>query len=836
MKQLFLLCLIPFTMLFIGCGGGGGGANVTTTNTMDFSTSGGAGLRPSILNIASSTDGTLNIFNTGATTDDNPIVAMNKLDGWSLSQAVIMPMSSGNGANLAQPSFSTVAGATQPMYLLQVTFDRANQVPNGIAKVMIPGTDYTVLASEKNLFIIPLKPFVAGAYYTTIFTNLMMDTNGSALFSPSDYANAKASAGNTATSQLMNALITAQEGLAAAIGVNRDLIIFTDTFKTTSNGESLRMVKLAASTIVANAVNANRATTATDVWSTGDFAGNRALNNVYNIDLTVAPRGTLTQVLTDTAANPQGAAAESRLTTAQAAALNASLTAAGLAGVAGATNVYKTTVKLPYFLGHPRQSAFAPGVLPWKGASDSLWAITRGLAAGGDRATAITNALATRNVNAANLSALYTDSTKKGQLATEVIKLAGLNIQVPDGNGGNTALDAERNVTEYNALPALTVLTDVPVLLFSPAPLANVHKVVVFQHGITSIKENVYSVATGIIAAGLAQAQNIAVLALDLPLHGERGFPGFLTDAANPGVYANLEYLAVARDNIRQSAADLLGVRAALAWANRKAAPSIGTQNQLKVSFFGHSLGAIVGTNFLAIANETTNYVNMDNSMFKVDETVLAMPGVQIAHIMVNSPTFGPVVTHDVITAANAPLKAAFDAFKANCENSSEKTCFTTQFLKTLPADTQQTVSTTMTQFAFAAQTVIDAADPVSSASLVAATNPVYLIEVVGDKGTNLADQVIPNAAGVSGTETLVRELRLNDLTATQAGTVHHVGRFVKGGHSSIIAPDARFDAAGQATGEMQAQVAAMFASNGQSLPIADQALLCRDTAANCLP
>ena len=104
------------------------------------------------------------------------------------------------------------------------------------------------------------------------------------------------------------------------------------------------MLKLAASNIVTNAVNGNRSTTATDVWSAGDSLST-TYEGIYDIDLSVAPLGNLTQVLLDTAATPQGPAADSSFDAASAAALNASIPALGLGGVAAITQVYKTTVK-----------------------------------------------------------------------------------------------------------------------------------------------------------------------------------------------------------------------------------------------------------------------------------------------------------------------------------------------------------------------------------------------------------------------------------------------------------------------------------------------------------
>ena len=71
--------------------------------------------------------------------------------------------------------------------------------------------------------------------------------------------------------------------------------------------------------------------------------------------------------------------------------------------------------------------------------------IIDGLSAGGDTATTITNALTDKGVDSTRLTNLFNGgSASKGELATEVLKMAGLNILVPDGNGGTQALN--RNV------------------------------------------------------------------------------------------------------------------------------------------------------------------------------------------------------------------------------------------------------------------------------------------------------------------------------------------------------------------------------------------------------
>ena len=147
-------------------------------------------------------------------------------------------------------------------------------------------------------------------------------------------------------------------------------------------------------------------------------------------------------------------------------------------------------------------------------------------------------------------------------------------------------------------------------------------------------------------------------------------------------------------------------------------------------------------------------------------------------------------------------------------------------------------IASTFTQFSFAAQTVLDAVDPAGIAKSIPANHPLLVMEVVGDKGTNLADQVIPNAAGLAGTETLIRSLGLSDFTTRTGlvGQVHHAIRYTVGGHGSLIGPDGDFDPAGAATGVMQTQMGSFFASDGVSVPTVNPNVICLDSAANCLP
>ncbi len=280
----------------------------------------------------------------------------------------------------------------------------------------------------------------------------------------------------------------------------------------------------------------------------------------------------------------------------------------------------------------------------------------------------------------------------------------------------------------------------------------------------------------------------------------------------------------MARDNLKQSVADLLGLRLAVGLANSQSV--IGTAGSLKVHFLGHSLGAITGTNLLAVANQTLGNTQAD-ALFKFDTGGLAMPGGGIAPLLLNSPTFGPTIKMGVLTSGSVELKAGFTAYAPNCQTA-VATCFVNEFLPSQDAATQATAASTLQSYSFAAQSVLDSADPINLGSGIATSFPLFATEIVGDGALNLPDQVIPNSiasAPLGGTEPLFKVLALQPLTATGAAN-HHAARFVAGGHSSLLAPDEKFDPSGDVTTEMQTQFGSFFMSGGALVQVTNFSLL----------
>ena len=341
--------------------------------------------------------------------------------------------------------------------------------------------------------------------------------------------------------------------------------------------------------------------------------------------------------------------------------------------------------------------------------------------------------------------------------------------------------------------PVKTGDQTIPVLMTVPAGTApaNGWPVVIFQHGITQNRTNLLPIADALANAGFAG------IAIDLPLHGitdaanalralcaapctERTFDvDFInntTSAAGPdgvvdpsGVhFLNLASLLTARDNVRQGAVDLMVLRDSLA---TMAGIDV---DENRVHFVGHSLGAMVGTVFLAFEED-------------VNAASLAMPGGGIARLLDGSANFGPVIQAGLAAKGIVKGTPEYDAFMV------------------------------------VAQTAVDSADPVNHGAVASGLHPIHMIEVVGGN-SSLPDQTVPNSvpgAPLSGTEPLAAVMGLQSVssgTSTTGGIV----RFTAGDHGSILSPAASL----AATIEMQSEVAGFMASNGAALTVTDTSVV----------
>ncbi|MBV8783188.1 MAG: hypothetical protein JOZ67_03270 [Gammaproteobacteria bacterium] len=346
-------------------------------------------------------------------------------------------------------------------------------------------------------------------------------------------------------------------------------------------------------------------------------------------------------------------------------------------------------------------------------------------------------------------------------------------------------------VTRYNPLPVPTQMLQIPVLLTAPhgqvAP-AGGWPVLIFQHGITQNRENIFGLADTFAASGYV------VVAIDLPLHGitnpmdplyasganplyaglnlpaagsiERTF-----DLATNGVidgsgshFINLKSLLTSRDNLRQGAADLLVLARALPGLNLGAAGSLTATGPTQ--FLGHSLGGIVGGTFLGVV-----------SPLEVLTGTLAMPGGEVAQLLRDSPTFSVPINQGLTQLGAPPGTTSYE------------------------------------QFFIDAQTAVDSGDPINFIALATTNHPVHLIEVVGTSAAT-ADQVVPNSAtqrlivasqyGATGLVRIPAPPAPGPLVSNAGnppGWRAYV-QFTQGNHGSIIDPTASL----AATQEMQAE------------------------------
>lgn len=802
MKKKLIYAAVVSAML-AGCGGSDDNKG-DTSSYLDYLLTGSNAVRPSAL-AARASDGTLK-FSTETADLSNPVSAMSTLDGWSTTQAIqIVPVTS-SGIQVQAPAAAEFAASVAPLYLLELSFDSAALRPNGVKKVLTYGVDFVVAASAGKLNLVPLKPLNPSSYYMIVATDSLKDSSGNAVKAGNDYGNYKNNVGSNAQEQTINGLIALQEGLfKAATGVSTDHVIFSDWFGTQSGADVLVAVKGAAASVLKSPT-----LDAAALWKQ-DAKGNTSLPGTYTLAVT-GSNPFLTQ-LDDEQFLPQ----EQK---------DALATAFGpgapLNPIAQATKVYTGTVKLPYFLSSPATAGSwdKAKTQSWHGAIPSLYAIANALKAGDSEVIA---GLVGAGVDPALLATLIADPTRQAELLAEASKLIGVTL-----TSGGKPLDAEQNIGRFNPLPKLEEVQSVPMRVFAKDALNTITDVIIYQHGVTSVKENAYALALGQIYAGMQAGKKVALVVIDHPLHGERGFAlsgsmATVTTSENPTPYLNLSYLTVARDNLKQSVADLLGLRLAVGLANAKGALGVAG---IKVHFLGHSLGAISGTNLLAVANQPIGNAQAD-ALFKFDTGGLAMPGGGIAPLLLNSPTFGPTIKMGVLTSGSAELKAGFTAYAPNCKTA-VPTCFVNEFLPSLSTTQQAAAASTLQSYSFAAQSVLDSADPINLGRGIQSSFPLFATEIVGDGALSLSDQVIPNSiasAPLGGTEPLFKVLALQPLTATGAAS-HNAARFVAGGHSSLLAPDENFDPSGDVTTEMQSQFASFFMSGGTAVKVTNGSLL----------
>ncbi len=345
---------------------------------------------------------------------------------------------------------------------------------------------------------------------------------------------------------------------------------------------------------------------------------------------------------------------------------------------------------------------------------------------------------------------------------------------------------------------------------------ASGYPTVIYVHGITLDR-------TSVVALGHTLASRcIATVAIDLPVHGvaansafvnalnvekskvvpfatlyganaphERHFnvagsggapapmnfdaPG--TTDGSGAQWVNLGYLTNTRDNSRQAVMDLLNLNASLSSVSTELRKSVAVGLDMnRVYVVGVSLGGILGSVFttvnqLAIANDAS--AGLPSNLNVIRGLVTSAAGTQVAQILVNSATFAPVV--------NGGLAASgVNVGTSNYE-----------------------------RFLYAAQSAMDAGDPVSYVETLAKLGIPTLVQQIN------GDAVIPNNAAVAplmGTQALASLLGATQLGVGSVQLGRGYVKHTAGGHGSLLQPQG---GAPQITAELQTQVVTFILGNG---------------------
>ncbi|EGR0263332.1 lipase [Vibrio cholerae] len=761
MKQVIKLSLLCSALWLAGCGDETNSSGASTEvvyesyiqqalqrdTTIKFALSGkDANVPLPSFALMNAKDGTLEIPSGSNTSGSNPLVAMGQVDGWPITMPLFLDF---KGAGLANGEIYS------GIYLYELT-DSMTGSPT-IKTLLTNGVDYTAVSSAASdkILIVPTKALNASSEYILAVTSEVSDANGNPVGTSASYAALKSknkiySEGDIATLQKVTQGV---EKIFQLNDVDDTQIVYSTWFSTQSVSNTLFATR--GATASAFASGSNQLET---VWKQTGLG----LDTAYTIQLDTPVDFVAALTADDNFSTYIGEDKKSAVITA----FNTVPTVS--------VNVTKGTVRLPYYL----ETGSNWNTQPFESAMPSLAKIKAALADSKEQLTI-----------GSQLLAAGIDTSKLATDASEQLKLMGLTLTKSDGS----PLDPERNITRYSPVPKVKSVQDVPFLLFTPNGSTPTN-IVIYQHGVTSAKENAYAFAKNLTAAGLA------VIAIDLPLHGERSLDSTRSANSDPLAYINLTYLAVARDNLRQSILDVLGLRAALTLSQPlftgTPLSGINVSTGSKVRMLGHSLGGIVGTSAIAESNKTLGSTAAD-AIYSFSGAAIQNSGGQISNLLLGSAFFGPKIKHNVALSASTEYKGFADA---QCASLDDSTCYKS-FETSATEEQRAQVTSGFQMFSYAAQTLLDTIDPYSVVSTTlnngGLTTPLYFSEVDGDsvvpnKVSNQTDSGDYLSPQFAGTEPLATLLGLTTVNAGQ--TAPNASKsFVQfnstAKHSTFVAP-----------------------------------------------
>ncbi len=709
----------------------------------DYYSSGMLGARQSVL-IGRKNDGSFDFITAKTEPPGTAKHALTTIAGWSTTQPIILNMHRPKDVSLATPLDEKSNFKKKPYYILEYQQTALVPTPKQLSyqRTLQEGIDYTTQITDHQLLIVPMKPLKPQHGYLVVLTNLWKDNANTFLKADPRYIQARDQQDPWVTFQEQAFLENLKND---GQSLSRQEIIFSDFVFTQDSNESIQAVYMAYQAIIENNDGSDT------VWDTPKKA-------FFNLDISKHER-----YIAQLKAEPYFAERQ--------AILNKIYNDVDAQTLAHKIFVHSGYVTLPYFLQTPKSAQTGSWGnflnMPWQAATSSLYTLQQTpLKQGRAYQEKVDGYLDKYDVNANNLFSLNVQSR-----FTEMCKLIGTSLE----SDSQSSINPNRWINQFNILPQLTDLAQVPIRIFSSAPLDDVNEWIIFQHGVGAHKFQAYPLALRLAAFEQSTRKKGALVAIDHPLHGERAITlansSTINATENPAIYINLKSLLAGRDNLKQSSVDLVGLRAAL----RKAYPG------KPVHIIGHSLGALTALNTLAVTDQTPG------GPLSFSSAVLAMPGAGIAPLLINSKSFGPGIKRTVLLSA---MPEVATAFKQACPQQTDE-CFMKQFMPSLPKAQQTKAQAVLSQFQYATQTILDSADPINSAAQIRKNLPIYGIEIIGDGQEHLSDQVIPNSVpGVpyAGTEPLFAAL---GLTLTNSSILRlparHFARFLKGSHGSLI-------------------------------------------------
>lgn len=856
MKKLMLSVAVASALGLTGCGGGDTVAEIKQ-NTIDkgqqqlplsrisFDPANAVVPVPNDLLFSGTTDGTLKMPGETVAAGQkinyfDPQTSIGALDGWSTVAPMAITVELRTGVTL-QPTSVAQAGAVR---VFEATLGGPLSPDNDcktkpsvtackIGNELTFGVDFVSRVVGNQIVMVPIKPLKAKQGYVVAVTDMVMDSNGNSVAPSSTYQSVRIDVKTLPLplpSQLqLQTIINSYEDVLGSAGVDESTLIYSAGFTTQSTADVFDVAKLG---MLASAP------VITPFAATGATAG-----QVLQANKLIDPS-----------------------------------TPAGMLAFQSASRamIFGATLNTPQYLKTPTADGCKLTAEMSTPNPVNCAELFSRFEAKGDSPITVLGAVRSGALSAESFAKQYAAQAPAGRetFDNNPANLVGMTFTVDvqvDGKTVKVPVDSARHLTKFNPLPKVQSIAKIPMIISAPNltainagraarkedPLVmpdNGWPVMIYQHGITTTKETLLPFAGAMAEAG------IVVVAIDHPLHGARVgkmtapngavLPIGTSDTnvgtvdnpviikGNSTTYLNLASLLTARDNLRQSELDLLALRVALNAKSNDPALKIDPTN---VSFYGHSLGAITGVSFVANANKPvlnpSTGLEIPGNPYGIKAASFLAPGGGIPGFLLESGSFGATVKNGLTASSTFQglLKTAAAGKGITAEQLAVlKEANSPQYTALVDA----VYGPFSTQFNFAAQTVVDASDPVNYGTTIAQnTSAMHVMEVVGDGADNKPDQVVPNQAKnspLSGTEPLAKLMALASITETtqSADGVKGIVRFTDGHHSSILTNSVKLGGGSTVEGntkvllEMQKQLATFIGSGGKVIPVTDASIV----------